>query len=385
MRTLIYGGQLIDPANRVNSRLNLLIENGKVAWLGTDMPQADRYIDATGKIVTPGFIDLHTHGAGGHGFTDSSPEEVVAGCNVHLTHGTTTILPTVMAAPFGVMEKSLADIAAAKKSGQIKGNLPGAHLEGPYLSAEQCGAQCPIYITPPIPGDYEALVEQYGGDIARWTYAPENDPDGVFAAYLHTHGILPSAGHTNAAYKDMRVAIDKGTRLVTHLYSCTSTVTRDHGFRSLGVIESAFLRDELFVEIIADGKHLPPDLIRMIVKIKGKDKVALVTDSLDIAATEQTSGQFKGGTAFIVEDGVCKLPDRTAFAGSIATADRLIRVMRDECGYDLTDAVYMMTRVPAALLGLNKGSITAGADADFIVFDEQIQVSDVFVGGRKVI
>ena len=154
-----------------------------------------------------------------------------------LDHGTTSILPTVMAAPFDVMQRSLADISAAKKSGQVKSNLIGAHLEGPYLSAAQCGAQCPTYITPPIPEEYEALIEKYGTDIARWTYAPENDPDGSFASYLQAHGILPSAGHTDAKYRDVAVAIDHGMRLITHLYSCTSTVTRDHGFRSPGVIE----------------------------------------------------------------------------------------------------------------------------------------------------
>ena len=361
------------------------LHEGKITAVTKDIPDCEVIYDYTGRYVSPGFIDLHTHGAGGNSFTDSSPQEVAAGCNVHLLHGTTTVLPTVMAAPFDVMQRSLADISAAKKSGQVKSNLIGAHLEGPYLSAAQCGAQCPTYITPPIAQEYQALIAQYGEDITRWTYAPENDSDGVFANYLREHGILPSAGHTDAKYKDVRVAIDNGMQLITHLYSCTSTVSRDHGFRSLGVIESAFLRDELYVEIIADGKHLPPDLIRMIVKIKGRDKVALVTDSLDIAATDQISGQFKGGTAFIVEDGVCKLPDRTAFAGSIATADRLIRVMRYECGFDITDAVYMMTQVPAALLGLNKGRLCEGADADIIVFDEQIMVSDVFVGGKKVI
>ena len=361
------------------------VNDRKIIAVTAEAPNCDRIYDYTGRYVSPGFIDLHTHGAGGNGFTDSSAEEVIAGCNVHLAHGTTTILPTVMAAPFSVMEQSLRDISAAKQSGQVKSNLLGAHLEGPYLSAAQCGAQCPTYITPPIPAEYEVLIEQYGADIARWTYAPENDMGGAFAKYLSAHGILPSAGHTDAKYTDVSVAIDNGMRLITHLYSCTSTVTRDHGFRSLGVIESAFLRDDLYVEIIADGKHLPPDLVRMIVKIKGKDRVALVTDSLDIAATEAVRGQFKGGSAFIVEDGVCKLPDRTAFAGSIATADRLIRVMRDECGFDLVDAVYMMTAVPAALMGLQKGSIEVGADADIIVFDEEIKVSDVFVGGEKVI
>ena len=361
------------------------VEEGRIVSVTDEALECDDIYDYTGKYLSPGFIDIHTHGAGGFGFTDTSPEEVIKGCNVHLAHGTTSILPTVMAAPFDVMERSLEDISIAKKSGEVKGNLLGAHLEGPYLSAAQCGAQCPTYITPPIEEEYKALIARYGADLARWTYAPENDTDGSFAAYLQKHGILASAGHTDAKYADVATAIDNGMKLITHLYSCTSTVTRDHGFRSLGVIESAFLRDELYVEIIADGKHLPPELVRMIVKIKGIDRVVLVTDSLDIAATDQTSGKFKGGSAFVVEDGVCKLPDRTAFAGSIATADRLIRVMRDECGFELVDAIRMMSATPASLFGVNKGSIKEGMDADIIIFDEGINVSDVFVGGIKKI
>lgn len=138
------------------------------------------------------------------------------------------------------------------------------------------------------------MVEDYGKYIARWTYAPENDKNGEFCKYLTTNGIIASAGHTDATYEDMKVAINNGCNLITHLYSCTSTVTRDHGFRNLGVIETAFLRDELFVEIIADGKHLPPDLIKMIVKIKGIDKVALITDSLEIAGTDIKEGVRSG-------------------------------------------------------------------------------------------
>ena len=179
------------------------------------------------------------------------------------------------------------------------------------------------------------------------------------------------------------MAIDNGASLITHLYSCTSTITREYGFRSLGVIESAFLRDELYVEIIADGKHLPPELIKMIVKIKGKDKVALITDSLEIAGTDITEGEMSG-TPFIVEDGVCKLKDRSAFAGSVATADRLIRVMVEECCFAVAEAAEMLTKVPAEILGVNKGRIVEGYDADLVVFDENITVTDVFVNGEKI-
>ena len=205
---------------------------------------------------------------------------------------------------------------------------------------------------------------------------------GKFCKYLTTNGIIASAGHTDATYEDMKVTINNGCNLITHLYSCTSTVTRDHGFRNLGVIETAFLRDELFVEIIADGKYLPPDLIKMIVKIKGIDKVALITDSLEIAGTDIKEGVMSG-TPFIVEDGVCKLKDRSAFAGSVATANGLIRVMVNDCGYSIPEAVYMMTAVPAKISGLNKGELRVGFDADVIAFDDDINVSDVFIMGKK--
>ena len=195
--------------------------------------------------------------------------------------------------------------------------------------------------------------------------------------------IIASAGHTDAKYEDIQIAIENGCNLITHLYSCTSTVTRDHGFRSLGVIESAYLRDELFVEIIADGKHLPPDLIKMIVKIKGADKVALITDSLEIAGTDIKEGVMSG-TEFIVEDGVCKLKDRSAFAGSVATADCLIRTLVRDCGFAIPVAVKMLTEVPAKILKINKGVLAKGKDADIVVFNEEIKLIDIFVGGNRL-
>ncbi|MBR6051323.1 MAG: N-acetylglucosamine-6-phosphate deacetylase [Clostridia bacterium] len=360
------------------------VDGGKITSVTKkDFPAEESY-DFTGKYVSPGFIDIHTHGAGGYPFLDGTADDVINGSNFMLAHGTTTVLPTISAAPFERMKKAVINIKSAMESDKTLSNIVGAHLEGPYLSAAQCGAQCTDFITPPNASDYTSLVCDYGKYIARWTYAPENDECGSFCKYITSQNIIASAGHTNAKYEDMLTAMKNGCNLVTHLYSCTSTVTRSGGFRSLGVIETAFLSDDLYVEIIADGKHLPPELIKMIVKIKGADRVALITDSLEIAGTDIKSGVM-GGTKFIVEDGVCKLYDRTAFAGSVALTDRIVRIVTEDCGFDLPTAIKMMCETPAKILGLQKGALRDGYDADVVVFDEKINISSVFVGGRKVI
>lgn len=346
-----------------------------------DLPFNKEY-DKTGFYVSPGFIDIHTHGGAGCEFFGSSTD-IVNGCNFHLSHGTTSILPTISAAPFEIMAKSVKEVKKAKKDKNLKANIIGLHLEGPYLSAEQCGAQCPDHITPPKAEEYEKLIKDADDDIARWTYAPENDKNGRFCKYLTAHNILASAGHTNAKYDDIKLAFQNGCRLITHLYSCTSTVTREFGFRKLGVIESAYLNDDMFVEIIADGKHLPPELIKLILKIKGSDKVILITDSLAIAGTNVKSGKTLG-TEFVIEDGVCKLKDRSAFAGSIATADTLIKTLTNEVGTPLYEAVKMMTKNPAELLNLNKGILKKGFDADIIVFDDNIEMKNIFINGEEV-
>lgn len=354
------------------------VDNGKIMEV-TKQDKPCKEYDFTGKYVSAGFIDMHTHGAGGYAFMNSSVDDVIKGCDYHLCHGTTSIVPTISAGEFETMKQAVINIHKAK--GKTKGNILGAHLEGPYLSPKQAGAQCPVFITPPIKADYESLIEEYGESIMRWTYAPENDENGAFCKYLTEHNIIASAGHTDAKYPNMQVAIENGCNLITHLYSCTSTVTREYGFRSLGVIESAYLRDELYVEIIADGKHLPPDLIKMIIKIKGTDKVALITDSLEIAGTDIKEGVMSG-TEFIVEDGVCKLKDRSAFAGSVATAEKLIQTLVKECGFEIPVAVKMLTEVPAKILKINKGKLLQGYDADIVVFDQEIRVANVFINGQ---
>ena len=351
------------------------------AITGDELPY-DTETDATDCYVSAGFIDVHTHGGGGYPF-EGTVDDIVGGVNFHLTHGTTSICPTISAAPIDDMRRSLDNVRAAMSDTRVRANIIGAHLEGPYLSLAQTGAQAGACITFPIKSDYEEIAKEYGGTLVRWTYAPEHDEGGEFARYMSEAGIVTSAGHTNATYADMKQALDCGCRLVTHLYSCTSTVTRKQGFRSLGVIESTFLEDGITAEIIADGKHLPPELVRMICKIKGSDGVIAVTDSLSLAGTDVKVGRMSQ-TDFIIEDGVCKLLDRSAFAGSIATADILLRVLTAEVGIPMADAVKLLTVNPARVMGLaTKGELCEGYDADVVVFDGDINVKAVFVGGVR--
>jgi len=359
------------------------LEDGIITAVTNENLPFDNSLDAKGQYVSPGFIDMHTHGAIGVDFTGDDPEKFAKAVNFHMTHGTTTILPTVTASSLPTMHRALTALETMIQKNLASANVPGAHMEGPYFSPTAAGAQDPAFITDPVREDYTALIERYGKTICRWSYAPERDRDQSFTHYLKEHGILPAAGHTDAIYAELKPAFDAGCRLVTHLYSCTSTITRDHGFRRLGVIECAYLWDEMDVEIIADGCHLPPELIRLIVKLKGPDRVSLITDSLQVAGTDAKESSC-GTTKCIIEDGVCKLPDRSAFAGSIATTDRLVRVCTKDAGISLTDAVKMAAETPARVLGLNKGTIAPGKDADILFFDEDVNVSRVIIGGKTV-
>ena len=359
------------------------LDGEKIFAVTADELPFDEEIDSGDLYVSAGFIDIHTHGGGGYPF-EGSVDDIVEGVNFHLAHGTTAICPTVSASPIDDMRRSLANIKAAMEDERVKATIIGAHLEGPYLSLAQTGAQAGACITFPVKEDYEKIVKSYKGTLARWTYAPEHDEDCAFAKCMQEAGVVTSAGHTNATYKDMKAALDFGCRLVTHLYSCTSTVTRKQGFRSLGVIESTFLEDGIVAEIIADGKHLPPELIRMIYKIKGTDGVIAVTDSLSLAGTSVKSGRMSQ-TDFIIEDGVCKLLDRSAFAGSIATSDVLLRVLTKEADIPITEAQRLLTVNPARMMGLKtKGEIKAGYDADLVIFDDDVNVKCVIAMGKTV-
>jgi len=351
-----------------------------------EMQEQDRVIDVGGAYIAPGFIDIHTHGAGGHDFMDGSVEAIMEAARTHLRYGTTTIMPTTLTSDLDELFDTLDKFAQAKSKLKDGPNLHGLHLEGPYFSREQAGAQDPRYIKNPDPDEYRRIVG-YSGEVKRWTIAPELPGALEMGRYLSERGILCSMGHTNAVYEDVVAAVENGFRLVTHLYSAMSGVRRINAYRYAGVIESALLLDELTVEVIADGVHLPKSLLQLTYKVKGPDRICLVTDSMRGAGMpegESILGSLKDGQRVIIEDGVAKLPDRSAFAGSVSTSDRLVRTMVKLAEVPLADAVKMATLTPAKLLGIDhcKGVIAPGKDADLVVFDAHINVSLVMVGGQ---
>lgn len=362
----------------------LYLKDGKILAVTREELPYDRLLDAQGCYLSPGFIDIHTHGAGGHDFMDGGVEPILEGCRMHLRHGTTSILPTTLASAIPALKRSILDIGAAMEA---KGDYPhiiGAHLEGPYFSQNQSGAQDPRYIKPPEPKEYEEILEMGEGIVKRWSFAPELPGADVFCDTLIKGNVIPSIAHSDAVYADVKAVYDTGCRLVTHLYSGMSTITRKRGFRSLGVVESAFLLDDIIVETIADGMHLPPELLMMIYKIKGPDRICLVTDSMRGAGMPDGPsilGRKEDGMDCVIEKGVAFLPDHSAFAGSVATTDRLVRTFV-KAGVGLCDAVKMASTTPAKVLGLQKGRIEPGYDADLVLFDEDINVKGVILDGR---
>ena len=385
----IRNGRLITPEGIVPNG-SVLVKDGiisEIAGFDMDSPEAV-ILDAGGRYISPGFIDIHVHGGGGYDFMDNTIDAFLEIAKTHARFGTTALYPTTLTGPTEDIVRTLETFEKAAPLNESGAQLMGVHLEGPYFAMSQRGAQDPKWIRDPDPKEYEYIVSR-SNSIRRWSAAPELEGAIPFARYLKSKGILVSLAHTDAIYEEVIEAFENGYTLATHLYSGMSGVTRRNAFRYAGVIESAFIIDEMDVEVIADGVHLPAPLLKLIFKIKGPDKIALITDAMRAAGMppgESVIGNIHTGLKVIVEDGVSKLPDRSSFAGSVATADRLVRTMIHMAGVSLTDAVRMITQTPASIMNISdqKGSLTVGKDADIVIFDENISIHTTMVKGKII-
>jgi N-acetylglucosamine-6-phosphate deacetylase len=387
LRTLV-GGTIVVEGDRIVA----------VSDKNTRLKPSCHDIDVRDLYVAPGFIDLHVHGGGGRDVMEGSLEALEAIAVAHAEGGTTSWLATTLTAP---QEQILAALSAIETASQLplKGaKILGAHLEGPYFNPEQAGAQNPAYLKLPCREEYETILNKFSC-IKRVSVAPELPGGLELGAELKRRGILASIGHSNATYQEVLAAVEAGFSHVTHIYSGMSIIRRVKAYRVAGVLEATLLLDTLTTEMIADGHHLPPSLMRLVLKTKGTDRVCIVTDA--IAPAGLGPGHYQlGGLEIVVESNVpdeyeicpapnsyvAKLADRTAFAGSVARMNVLVHNLITLVGVPLAEAVKMATFVPARILGVTseRGLIAPGLKADLVVFDEQLNVHLTIVEGKIV-
>lgn len=345
-------------------------------------------IDAKGRYIAPGFIDMHVHGGGGHDFMDGSVNSFLKIAETHVKYGTTAMCPTTLTSEPGHLLETLKQYEAAVKLNTAGARFLGMHLEGPYFSKNQSGAQDPRFMRNPDDLEYNRILF-HAHSIRRWSAAPELKGALQFGRHLKSLGIIAAIAHTDALYEEVLEAFESGYTLATHFYSAMSGVSRKNGFRYAGAIEAGYLIEEMDVEIIADGIHLPPPLLKLVYKIKGASRTALITDAMRATGMppgKSILGSIHDGLEVIVEDGVAKLMDRSAFAGSVATADRLVRTMMKDAGVPLLEAIQMITSTPARILGIadKKGTVVEGKDADLVLFDPDINIFMTIIKGEVV-
>lgn len=377
----IVNGHILTPKGWLEGG-SVIIENNKIkAVSNIDLHIVDaEIIDAKGCYVVPGGIDLHTHGGGGRDFIEGSEDAFRAAVNAHMKHGTTTIYPTLSSSTIPSIEAACQ--VCQKLMAEENSPVLGLHIEGSYINPKQAGAQNPVLIKAPLPDEYETLLNKYSC-IKRWDVAPELQGSVEFITECRKHGVLTALTCTRATYEDVVAAHDAGLSHAAHFYNAMPVVYKEHEFKVPGTVESVYALQDMTVEVIADGIHVPPVMLNVVYQIKGVEKTALITDSLAYAASE---GNVSSEPSVILEDGVCKLADHSALAGSIATMDVLIRTCIHRAEIPMIDVFRMVSETPAKIMGIfdRKGSIEEGKDADIMMFDDDIDLTYVMQMGNVV-
>ena len=373
MMTALIHAQIVTPF-RVIENGTLLIEGRQIAGVGREsevhVPGGATVYDCRGMIITPGFIDLLVHGGGGWGFADMSIEAVQNISDFFFRHGTTGLLAALYSKPEKQMLADVERIAEFIRS-SVGSNVVGMHLEGPFINKGLHGAMKAEYLWEPAVRRWQALHKAGSGYIRLMTIAPElQGADEVMRAAARD-GVVLSIGHSSADYDEVVKAIDNGAAHVTHMFNAM----KPFHHRTPGLITAALLHNELKVELIADGIHVHPAVMKLIYRVKGDGGIILITDA--IRASGMPNGQYSFMDQKIsVLDRKAYLEDGT-LAGSTLTMDQAIKNMVQMAEVPLEDAVRMGSLNGAKVLGVEhqKGILAVGKDADIVVMDQDFQVA----------
>lgn len=359
---------------------SLLVDQGKIVEINPCLSDfSGEVIDGEGLYLSPGFIDIHIHGAGGCDTMDGTFEALNTIAKTIANHGTTSFLPTTMTCNKEDIKKSLGVIKDAKKSGTDGANVLGAHLEGPFINPEMIGAQNPNFIQSPSIENFNNIVGDNIDAVTSITLAPEVDGAHDLIRYLSTGGIRVSMGHTKATYDEAMEGIQCGVCHCTHLYNAMTPLHH----REPGVVGATF-DSHITTETISDGIHISFPSLRVAYSQKGTEKVMLITDAM--MACSMVDGQYSlGGQDVFVKNGAARLKNG-ALAGSILTLDKAIHNVFTNTNYPLWQVVKMATLNPAKFCNVShkKGLIKKGYDADLVLFDENINIKKVIINGNVV-
>ncbi|EJW91968.1 N-acetylglucosamine-6-phosphate deacetylase [gut metagenome] len=377
MLTQIINGRIFTPQGWLNEGSVLIrdekileVTNCDLALIGAEM------IDAKGMYIVPGFVCMHAHGGGGHDFTECTEKAFRSIIDAHMHHGATTFFPTLSSSPFSKLYQA-AEICE-KLMEEPGSPVMGLHIEGPYLNPKMAGSQFADQVKDIVEEEYKNLVESTHC-IRRWDASPELPGALKFATYLKEKGIVAAVSHSEAEFDDIKAAYEAGFTHAAHFYNAMPGFHKRREYKYEGTVESVYLTDGMTIELIADGIHLPATILRLAYKLKGVDHTCLVTDALSYAANEDNN--FSDDKV-IIENGVCKLADRSALAGSIATSDVLVRTMV-KAGIPLGDALRMASETPARIMGVydQKGSLEKDKDADILILDKDLNIRAVWQKG----
>lgn len=361
---------------------SILVENGKISKINPSTESLVNditTIDGDGLYLSPGFIDVHIHGAGGYDTMDGTYESINNIAKTIVKNGTTSFLPTTMTVSIPEILQSVSAIAEAKKNGTDGANVLGAHLEGPFISPDAIGAQNPKYIEKPSIETFKKMVGNNEDAVVSLTLAPEIEGAKELIEYLSNKNILCSIGHTKATYNQAMDGIKWGARHATHLFNAMTPLHH----RNPGVVGAVFDSD-ITTETISDGIHISYPVLRTSYKIKGTDKVLLITDAM--MACCMPDGEYSlGGQIVIVKDGAARLKTGS-LAGSVLTLNKAIKNIYENTNYPLYEIVKMATYNGAKHCKVDdrKGLIKEGYDADLVLFDEDINIKTVIVNGKIV-